>query len=548
MTGRKAVSLICVALSACFSSSASAQVALPPEVEENLLARSAFGTGILSDRDGALDAEIWAGANVDDIAYLLNVAPTRPESSAIGEAMQRVLLTSAKAPADPENQLGAAKLITLARLGFIDEVRTIASLSDARKTDARIGQALAIADLTENKINDACARANVIESGNDQPFWVKLRVACYVAAEETDAADLTYEVLRESGALSLGEQTLFEALVAKSELKTPPTVESAIELAIVRLLDMPISPESLAVSDAGVLASIVQDDSLDSANRVQASVKLTAMGLLDSTDLAAFFKSFDFEPAELAGPINTNEPLDLARQYQSIAQMSAPEFLRDKSARIAEALDRAPTYDVSLALAHLYRSDIASLEGALVSPEEAAAFALASMAVGDVFAARKWLTSMGGGGLSSLEESTAMRLIELNSLLALLDYDAARLFADQANIEISELGDTSEAATIDLNDEIFARIMMSALDSAAGKVQGQAALTAIAASRNGGLSSPLMRAVIDRSFRISGLADIADRVKFETAWRSLFSARIVSQEDSGQSETFGPRLKPSSDD
>lgn len=551
-------------LTSALAANANAQLALPAGVEETVLAKSPFSTGLLTARDGALDTGIWQGAKVDDLIFLLRAAPTRPVTPAIGDGLRRVLLSSADAPLEASTELDGAKLMTLARLGFIEEARTIASLSSAPLSDPQVGQALAIADLSEDKLDDACARGQRITSGRDNPFWVKLRVVCYMAADETDAADLTLALLRESGALSLDEQVLFEALVTGAELKAPPKVHTAIDLAVRGLINAPVAPSVLEKADGGVVVSIARNEAVDLQLRLAAAVEAVALGIMPRSEFVALFDAISFEPKELAdaqtaitrGPTKI---LNDAKIFQVVRQMQAPEFLRDKATLIAAALGAADSLPRAQALSTLYGPDIKALEGALLAPEEAGKFALANLALGDAAAASRWLNMMAGGGLSSLDEATAMEAIRLVNFLALMDPEAAIPVAASANVEILDPRAPGDSA-LDVNDETTARLVMSILDAATDRIEGQAALTAIAASDADGLANPLMRAIIDRALNIANVPDLAGRVRFETAWRDDFesSANVIYGASFGDAEeplqaipisaeekAFGPRLKPS---
>ena len=541
---------------------AHAQVALPAGVEESVLARSPFSTGLISSNAGGLSGDIWKDARSDDLVFLLKHAPARPEIPAIGDGLRRVLLTSATAPNDATTELDGAKLVALARLGFLDEARTIASLSSAPQSDPQVGQALATADLSEGKLDEACKRSDRLTTGRDDPFWVKLRVICYMAAGETDAADLTLELLRESGALDLHEQPLFEALVTGVDLKEPPEILTATDLAIRRLIKAPVLSSALAKADGGVIISIARDASVDFQLRLMAAVESVALGVMSRTEFSNLMKSVSFEPSEIAsaraalsdGPTTV---FNDAKVFQAIEQMQAPEFLRDKATLIAGALGAADTLPRAFALATLYRPEVQSLEGALLTPYEAGQFALANLAVGDAPAAARWLNMMAGGGLSSLEEDAAIRAITLINYLALLDPEGAELVASSANVAIKDPR-TPGDASIDVNDEATARLFTSVLDAATDRIEGQAALSAIAISSADGLGNPLMRSIIDRSLKIAQLPDLAGRVRFETAWQNEFFGSPFDRAEESQTprrngttneqDGFGPRLKPSSSD
>lgn len=538
---------MCIAVIYMVIGGAAAQVELPAGVEETSLAKSPFSTGLLTARDGALSADIWQGADVSDLLFLLSQTPSRPATPAIGEGLRRALLSSAAEPDGAVPALGGAKLMSLARLGFLEEVRTIASLSSARQSDLLVGQALAIADLSEGKLDDACQRNARLSGGRDESFWVKLRIICYVAAQETDAADLTLGLLRETGGLDLREQALFEALVTGLDLKEPPLAISALELAMLRLLEVPVTPQTLIKADGGVVVGIARDASNDAQMRLSAALNAVSLGVMSRDELAAFMASFKFEPSEIsaaqtAAQAGKTTTLDDVKIFHAVRQMDAPEFLRDKAALISRALAAADTIVRAHALAVLYAPDIAELEGALIAPQDASQFAISSMAVGQPRAAARWLNMMIGGGLASLEEKLAMRAIYLINYLWLLDPEAAVPVAATANVEITDPRSPG-GKVIDANDVVTARIVTSILDAATDRIEGQAILTAAAAARDDGLQNPLMRAIVDRALKIAQAPDIAGRVRFETAWASAFTYNDPVEKPVG-GEPFGPRLKP----
>ncbi|MBB5519718.1 hypothetical protein FHS62_002543 [Amphiplicatus metriothermophilus] len=562
---RGGVAAIVLALAAAFGAGqavpAVAQVAPPAPVEATPLARDAFATGLLSRGDGALAPGLWRGARADTLAALLDLAPRRPASPAIGEAMRRVLLSAGDAPPGATSALGGRKLLALARAGFVEEARTIASLSSAPRGDPYVGQALAVADLLEGRPEEACRRNAGLSSGRDEIFWVKLRVLCYALAGERDAAELTFDILRERGAVEPADEPFFLALTTGAAPKTPPAPENALHLAALRQLALPLAPELLGRADAGVLRAVARDESADIATRAAAARMAAAMGVMSREALAAVYAAAPVDVAEVAQAADRararpDDPMTDILLYQSVAQMNAPEFLRDKAARIALALDAANTFPRAYAASLLYAEDIRALEGALVAPSEAAAFALARMAAGDGEGAAGWLSAMlGTGGLAGLAEEQAMAFIDLASLLAALDPAAARRIADQAGVVLDDPMARARAARAGApahgEPETLARVLEAAFEAARADIPGQAGLAALAASRAASGGDPLAQVIVAQSLRAAGLEDLRRRLAFETAWKARFAApapagetRTAAAEQDDGEEGLTPRLKP----
>ncbi len=537
---------------------AMAQVALPDQVETAQISTDAFSTGTLDRLNGALPPTLWQGSEGQTLEYLLMQMPTRPSSPTLGETMKRVLLSPGPGPQDATASLGGKKLLALARAGFAEEARTVASISTASRGDPWTGQAAAVADLLTGDVLAACRRNANLSSGRDELFWVRLRAFCYAQAGEMDAADLTLGVLRDQGALDSDDATFLLAAVTGASPKAPLAVQNALQYAIARQLDMPLLPSMLGKADAGVLVAIAQDVSLDAALRISAAERAIAMGVMGPSLLAGILQSVEFDVAEISNATGVvqerpSDPLTDALLYQSIAEMAAPEFLRDKAQRISLALSLGDSFYRAYSLALVYADEIAALEGTIVSVDEASSFAMARMAVGDSVGAGQWLAAMVGtsGGVTALPEPQAMAFIAQVNLLAVLDPLTAAQIARVAGV--STLG---EGAALHLNagheDEgKVARIIATAFDAAINRKQGQAGLAALAASAGHARGGEIESVVVGQSLQVAGLSHLQRRYAFEQAWASKFSQENSSAEsgdvNSQETATEGgltPRLKP----
>ncbi|MEO1243626.1 MAG: hypothetical protein AAFX54_17085 [Pseudomonadota bacterium] len=534
---------------------AMAQVALPEAVETAPLATDAFSTGVLDRSNGALPPTLWQGSDSQTLEYLLAHMPSRPSAPSLGETLKRVLLSPGPGPQGAAASLGGKKLLALARAGFAEEARTVSSLSTASRGDPWTGQADAVADLLSGEIAAACRRNANLTSGRDELFWVRLRALCYVEAGETDAADLTLGILRDQGALDASDLQFLTAALTGAAPKSPTAAQNALQYAIARRLELPFSPGLLNEADAGVLVAVAKDASLDAATRIAASERAIAMGVMGHAMLSGLLQSVEFDVAEISNAATTAreraaDPLSDALLYQSIGEMVAPEFLRDKAQRIAIALELADSFHRAYALSLLYADEIAALEGTIVTAEEASRFALARMAVGDSVGAGQWLAAMVGsnGGVTALPEAQAMAFIEHVNLLAVLDPQTAAQIARIAGISI--LGDdTASAHSTGHGDDVTtAMIIETAFDAAINNKRGQAGLAALAASAGAAQGGEIESVVISQSLRAAGLAQMQRRFAFENAWASKFkdasgAAATTTVAADGQSGLM-PRLKP----
>lgn len=529
-------------------------LALSP-IEETSIARDPFSTGLLEAGESEFDGALWKTANADALSLLLDEIDARPSLPGLGTLFRDVLLTNGSAPTDatstPTRSLGGQKLLLLAAAGYTEEVRTIASISNASTTDPWVGQALAVADLLDGNVDEACRRNAQLRDGRDASFWVQLRVVCYAVNEKYDAADLTLKILREQGRLASDDEALLEAISIPAPLKEPIGARNGLQLAIVKALgpteEVTISPHATV----GVLKAVAKSDDFSSAARADAAIRAAASGLMTTQELAGLYDVLPVEgDVDLARAQIDDAPFDPLTDvlvYKSVELMAAPDFVRDRSALIAAAINAAPSFDRAFALVTVFADEIADFDGIIVSTDEAAAFALAAMAQGDTQRASQWMLSMLGGGLATLDDETATRFLELNGLLALLDPISGGAVAAAANVELSEPRAHLSPPGADENRDRLADLVQAAIGAVDRKSQGQAALATLALHEMDYRGDPVANVAANAVLKSAGLNQAARTVAFQKAWRGLYPEPVdapVSVTQPREDRGMTPRLKP----
>ena len=537
------VSLLCAGT---FGAIAAAQVAAPEAVEIAALPTDAFAIGVLETADGALPPSLWKDSDPQVLDYLLSHAPVRPASPSLGQAMRRTLLSSGAKPVGADASLGGKKLLALTRAGFVSEARDIASLASSGRNDLFVAEADATINLLSGDVDGACRRGAALAGGREALFWVKLRAFCYARAGELDAYDLTMNLLREHGSLSATEEALFAARAPGAQPKVAPPITTALEYAAAKSAGVLLNPGLLEHAEGGVLSAIVMDSGNEPALRIEAAEHALAAGTMNAGTLVSLFDGVDFDVADIGAALDIaaarpNDPLTDALLYQSIAAMDAPEFIRDKAQRISLALDRANSFPRAHALALVYAEKIDELEGVLVSPGEAANFALARMAVGDSIGAGRWLAAMIGANesVAALPEPLAGIFIDRVNLLALVDPQTAAHIARDAGVSILSQSPSYDG-TVSAHDDhaVTARILEAAFDAVAGDKAGQAGLAALAASAGSGKTSGEVEAVVvSESLNAAGMPELRRRHRFERAWAASFAAAPATELGSASVET-----------
>jgi len=522
-----------LAPAALFCGAASAQTAPLAPIEQASLSRDAFATGLLDRSGGALDADLWRGSSARSLEALLDALPARPAGPSIGSAMRRVLLTPGDAPADAGPALGGAKLRALVAAGFIEEARSIESLASGANSDPASVEAMATADLLSGDTDAACAKARRVTAGGDTAFWVKLRIVCYAAANELDAAELAFGILKENGWADAEDEAVFAPLAAGARPKTALSPVDAVQLAAIKAMGAPLAPAFLERADGGVVKSVAKDASRDWPTRLEAARRAAAMGVMSGPELKSLYAASG----------------DAGAAYQAIRAMSAPELIRDKAARIANEIDAATGFESLFAASVLYADDLEALEGALVPARDAQLFALARLALGDAVAAERWLTSAAADVVKGLPEEQAMRFIDTAGVLAALEPAGAGRVAAAANVALAPPRLAAVSGARSSGD--LAVIVASAIDAAARGAKGEAALAALAASGGAEAGDPVADAVTTRAFAAAGMAETVRRRTVEKAIAGLFpdqepaaGTALPEATPASAPSRLTPRLKP----
>lgn len=488
------------------ASAAYGQAAPLAPIEQVALSRDAFSTGLLDRDAGALGSDLWRGADAQSLFLLLRMAPARPSSPAVGALMRRVLLSSGDGPQGATAALGGAKLKALARAGFIDEARQVESLAAGANTDPASLEAMAIADILSGDTTAGCGRARRVTAGLDNDFWIRLRVVCYAASNELDAAELALGILRENGRLGEIDDALLSPLASGVKLKAPVAPVDAVHFAALKAMGVPVGGGFPKGADGGVVKAVAKDESVDWPTRLAAAREAVALGIMSGAELQSIYGA---APAEAVG------------RYREIRAMSAPELLRDRLGVVASEIAAATDFDSLFALSALYSDEIRDAEGALVPSREAQSLALARLAQGDAVGAERWLSSAAAEIARGVPDEQAMDFIDLVGILGELEPAGAQRVAAAANVAVApprvEPASAAAAPSVDL-----APVVAAAIDAARQESTGQAALAALAASGAAANGDPIAAAVLGPALRAAGLSDIVRRRAVEAAIAAMY--------------------------
>jgi len=291
------------------------------------------GAGLINAGNGGFAATLWSGSPRTSVTARIPQLPAAPNSPAMQNLTRRLLLTSAQPPAGTappdEPSFLALRLSKILASGWLDESAMLAAQSARDDSFAR--QTAAEALLLQGRDGDACSDATSLRQSASEPYWLKLRVLCYILAQDTSAAALTLDVMRERG---VQDDAFFSLAGALAEGAAAPQVAAlpkptGLHLALLRHANK-TAPANLA---AWVPATALLSQSTDPDVRLTASERAAAAGLLPADQLRMAYEAEVFTPDQL------DDPEEWAAKL-SPARVNALYFKRSPSARCPQHAPR----------------------------------------------------------------------------------------------------------------------------------------------------------------------------------------------------------------
>lgn len=299
--------------------------------------------GLIDPSSGGFGSNLWNGSPRTAIVTRLSQLPAAPTSPAMQGLLRRVLLTSASAPAGetPPDEPGmlAQRLSKLIEGGRTSEAAMLGARSPRDDTFAR--KAWAEALLLQARDSDACSDETSMRESSSDPFWIELRAYCYIIGNNSAAAQLTLDVMRER---KISDDAFF-ALAATFTDGTPAKVAAipkpgGVHLALLSRTGI-AAPASLA---AWLPATGYFQRSQDPALRLVATEHAAEAGLVAAAQLTDAYAREEFTPDQYDDPDAWAPKLTLSRTnalyYQSISRRARPAA---KAAAYAEMLERTDT-------------------------------------------------------------------------------------------------------------------------------------------------------------------------------------------------------------
>lgn len=299
------------------------------------------GAGLLDQSSGGFARTIWSGTPRSVVVTRISQLPAAPNSPAMQGLLRRILLSSTNPPQGetPPDEPGmlAQRLNKLIAGGRVSEAATLGAQSG--RDDAFARQALAEALLLLAKDDEACGDATEMRQSSSEPFWLKLRAYCYIVANDSAAAQLTLDVMRERAVSDDAFFALAAAVTdgAKAKVDVLPN-PGGVHVAL--LGKSGVAPP--AALGAWLPANKFFLQATDPALKLAAVERAAVAGLTAPSELAEAYNAETFTPDQYDDPDEFAPKLPTSRAnalyFQSIAKRTRPAA---RAAAFAAALERA---------------------------------------------------------------------------------------------------------------------------------------------------------------------------------------------------------------
>ena len=380
--------------------------------------------GLLSEEQGGLGLEMWAGTRRALVERLLPRLPMGTSSRAMQSLARRLLLSTAVAPEEPARgpSLLALRVERLAAGGLSNDTNALLELVPPGLNDVALARARLDSLLLAGDMTRACAIArNLVEQHGD-PIWQKASAFCHALDGQTSRVELYEQLLHEVG----HEDPAFFILLAALTGRDAPPLESLraampLHLAMLRSARRAVPEDAAENATPLILRAIALSASASPSLRLVAAERAAAAGALSTKALRQIYDGMPFTLEERAGALNIVENEPGAISNALLYQVAGLEALPSGRARTLQAAFRRATAIDHIAM--IARTNKAVLKSLPPTPELswfASDAGRALLVVGEVGGALDWLMMARNSASANSTESVRV-VLDLWPLLLIGD-------------------------------------------------------------------------------------------------------------------------------
>jgi len=339
-------------------------------------AAQAYDAGVIDSQSGGLDDALWQGTSSKMAVHLLEKIPLTSKNGLVKDLIEAVVFSAGVPPEGSDARYDQLRLKTVMQLGDKDALDNISSRNPdiARNPAVRADLALAGGDVV-----GACTIADNITEGRGTPVWAKLRAFCHIERGEASAAELTTELLKNTGYEDDVFYNLMKVLTgAGTDLPDTQNISDPLHRAM--------------AAKAGGTGGDALNEQASSSSRLNAVFKQAES--LSDAQIAAVFSQIAYSDESLAGGTNFDyASFDLesakadptARGMAQLFQLAAATGdARSSAQAMALVLARADREGTFSRFTQLFEQNLAIIPAQFQAEADLKLFARAAIERGDV--------------------------------------------------------------------------------------------------------------------------------------------------------------------
>jgi len=257
--------------------------------------------GTLDEAQGGLGQSMWVNSPREAIEDLLGRIPFVSADPFVRSLSRRILLTPSDAPeGSAKRALVTVRIEKLVQGGLIEDAGSIAA-SLHLDNDPDFARVQADALLYAGRDKDVCSDLTATRLTSPDPFWLELRIYCFAASGDSDAADLARAALEGTGT----KDPAFEVLVADATggAKKPVTAidhPTALHIYLLRKAGLPVTNAIAAKLGTAANLLAAREGRNTPADRLSAAARIAATGALPNGELLAILNMQAIPAKDLA--------------------------------------------------------------------------------------------------------------------------------------------------------------------------------------------------------------------------------------------------------
>ncbi len=299
--------------------------------QENFLFTKADAIGLYDPTNGGLEANIWNGSNLEDIAYLINTAPLESTSSTLTNLVKNVILTTAAPPNKLNNDTLSflnLKSDFLISRGYYNYISQLFSLIKSDEINDILSNGMIDNLLIYNQYKRICnSNSNLILERLSDLYYVSF---CNAMSANKLTLDLNISLMRDDNNYDEEYLSLLSEIIYSDKLKAENLTEiNLINLNLLQKYNVDIDKYITINSPIKFKLFYFLNYKNNNLKKISIAEELVKKGLIDYKYLVDIYHSFDLN---IAGDVSENESalIERIKIFKDIRKTSSQTDLVNK--------------------------------------------------------------------------------------------------------------------------------------------------------------------------------------------------------------------------